>query len=54
MNTFILAWIFVAGNSNFQSYSPPVKTREQCVAIQQSMATNTTGRCVQVEVLLTK
>lgn len=54
MTSFALVWIFVAGNSTFQSYSPPVRNQEQCVAIQRSMAPNVTGRCVQVEMLVSK
>ena len=54
MTNFALVWIFVAGNSTFQSYSPPVRTQEQCVAIQRSMSPNVTGRCVQVEMLVSK
>lgn len=54
MTHFVLAWIFVNGNSTFQSYSPPVRTQEQCVAIQRSMTANVTGRCVQVEILISK
>lgn len=52
MTSFALVWVFVTGTSSFQSYSPPVRTQEQCVAIQRSMAQNVTGRCVQVEMLI--
>jgi hypothetical protein len=54
MTSFALVWIFVAGNSTYQSYSPPVKTQEQCIAMQKSMTSLVNGRCVQVEVLINK
>lgn len=54
MTQFALVWIFVTGNGTFQSYSPPVRTQEQCVAIQRSMTSNVYGRCVQVEMIISK
>ena len=49
MTEFILVWVLVTGyNGHYNSYSPPVKTLEDCQRIQKAIGM---GTCVQVNVL---
>lgn len=49
MTEFILAWVLVTGyNGSYSSYSPPVKTLEDCQRMQNALRK---GTCVQISVL---
>lgn len=55
MNAFILAWVLVAfdGTHGRMTYSPAVKTLEDCQRIQKFVMSTEWGRsqCIQVNIL---
>ena len=58
MGQFVLVWVLVFsgyGHYNSVTYSPPVKTLEDCERLQKAIAHgNKKGGCVQVNMMVVK